>query len=216
MSGGGPGSAARRAGFAVMTVLALGVAGYAVVAYGFLPLGAAVHPDMRAAFEANRAALYAHVFGAVFAMALGPLQFVRGLRARRPALHRWTGRLYLGAGVLAGGLSGLVLALNAHGGAAGRAGFTALALAWLFTGLRAFLAIRSGEVAAHRRWMVRNFALTLAAVTLRLLVPAAVIAGLPFAPAYAAIAWACWVPNLVLAEWLFVRPRVALAAEVRA
>lgn len=216
MSGGGAGAAARRAGFAVMTVLALGVAGYAVFAYGFLPLGAVVHPDLRASFEANRAALYAHVFGAAFAMALGPLQFVRALRVRRPALHRWTGRLYLGAGVLAGGLSGLVLALNAHGGLAGRAGFTALALAWLFTGLRAFLAIRAGEVAAHRRWMVRNYALTLAAVTLRLLIPAALIAGAPFAPAYAAIAWLCWVPNLAVAEWLFVRPRVPLAEEVRA
>lgn len=216
MSAGGPGSAARRAGYATMTVLALGVAGYAVAAYGFLPLGAVVHPDLRPSFEAHRAALYAHVFGAVFAMALGPLQFARRLRARRPELHRWTGRLYLGAGVLVGGLSGLVLAVNAYGGAAGRAGFTALALAWLFTGLRAFLAIRAGDVAAHRRWMVRNFALTLAAVTLRLLIPAAMIAGAPFAPAYAAIAWLCWVPNLLAAELLFVRPRVPLASEVRA
>lgn len=49
--------------------------------------------------------------------------------------------------------------------------------------------------------MVRNFSLAFAAVMLRLYVPAAVLAGADFA--YAIIAWLCWVPNLVIAEWLF-------------
>jgi hypothetical protein len=38
----------RPAGFALLVVLSLGVAGYALGVYGFLPLGATVHPDMRA------------------------------------------------------------------------------------------------------------------------------------------------------------------------
>jgi len=59
----------RRAGHVTLAFLSLAVAGYALVVYGFLPLGAAVHPDLRAAFEANRVALYAHVFGASFALA---------------------------------------------------------------------------------------------------------------------------------------------------
>jgi hypothetical protein len=68
--------------------------------------------------------------------------------------------------------------------------------------LLAYLAIREGDVTRHRRWMVRNFALTFAAVTLRLYLPASAGAGLGFGPAYAAIAWLCWVPNLVVAEWI--------------
>ena len=56
--------------------------------------------------------------------------------------------------------------------------------------------------------MVRNFALTFAAVTLRLWLPASIVAGFPFELAYPVIAWLCWLPNLVAAELLFNRTRV--------
>jgi len=193
----------RLTGYIVLICLSLGVAGYAIVVYGFLPLGAALHPEMRATYEAHRAGIYLHVFAAAFALALGPFQFSTGLRARRPALHRWCGRIYLGVAVLVGGLAGLYMAMYAFGGLAAQLGFACLALAWLYTGLRAFLSIRTGDIAAHRRWMVRNFALTFAAVTLRLWMPGLVLSGVPFELAYPVIAWLCWVPNLVLAEWLF-------------
>jgi uncharacterized membrane protein len=192
-----------RPGFALMAFLSLGVAGYAIVVYGFLPFAVAVHPDMRAGFEAQRAAVYTHAFAAAVALALGPFQFSVRIRSRHLFLHRWLGRLYLGVGVLVGGISGLYMAAHAFGGPAARLGFACLALAWLYTGARAYLAIRARDIAAHRRWMVRNFALAFAAVTLRLWVPASFAAGLEFAVAYAVIAWLCWVPNVAAAElWL--------------
>lgn len=197
----------RPAGFALLVVLSLGVAGYAMGVYGFLPLGAFVHPDMRAAFEAHRTGIYVHVFAAAVALVLGPLQFSSRLRTARPGLHRWTGRIYLGVGVLLGGLAGLFMAVHAAGGPVSRLGFACLALAWLFTGFRAYRAIRAGDVASHRRWMVRNFALTFAAVTLRLWLPAFVASGIPFEMAYPGVAWLCWVPNLVAAELLLRRTR---------
>jgi uncharacterized membrane protein len=193
------------AAYAALILLSLGVAGYALVAYSLLPIGVTVHPDMRPAFEAQRAAIYTHVFAAAVALALGPFQFSARLRARRLALHRWLGRLYLGVGVLVGGVAGLFIAFHAFGGPVARTGFACLALAWLYTGYRAWRAIRARDVAVHRRWMIRNFALTFAAVTLRLLLPLPFAAGLDFATAYAAIAWLCWVPNLVAAEALFIR-----------
>jgi hypothetical protein len=49
--------------------------------------------------------------------------------------------------------------------------------------------------------MVRNFALTFAAVTLRLYLPAWMIAGVAFDVAYPLIAWLCWVPNLAMVAW---------------
>ncbi|HTO03553.1 MAG TPA: DUF2306 domain-containing protein [Opitutus sp.] len=58
----------------------------------------------------------------------------------------------------------------------------------------------------HRLWMVRNFALALAAVTLRLYLPASAVAGVRFEEFYPAIAWICWVPNLIVAEWFIKRP----------
>lgn len=189
------------AGWYAMALLAVGVAIYALGSYGFLPLGAAVHPDLRAAFEAHALGLYLHVFGACFALAIGPFQFLRPLRERLPALHRWMGLLYLSMGVLVGGLAGLYMSQFAFGGTPARLGFGVLALAWLYTGSRAYDAIRRREIAEHRRWMIRNFALAFAAVTLRLYVPLAVVSGVEFATAYAVIAWACWVPNLLVAEW---------------
>ncbi|HSD69532.1 MAG TPA: DUF2306 domain-containing protein [Woeseiaceae bacterium] len=194
--------------FAALAVLSIGVAGYALVVYGLTPLGAFVHPDMRSVFEANRLGIYAHVFASLIALALGPFQFHSGLRKRRISLHRWMGRVYLGIGVLIGGLAGLYMALHAFGGLAARLGFAGLAFAWLYTGLQAYLAIRGGQVALHRRWMVRNFALTFAAVTLRLYLPASAIAGIEFETAYPYIAWLCWVPNFVVVEIWFNRTRV--------
>jgi hypothetical protein len=191
---------------ATLVVLSLGVAGYAIAAYGFLPLGAAVHPGMRASFEAHRAGVYAHVFAAAVALALGPFQFFPNLRARHAPLHRAFGRIYLGVGVLVGGLSGLYLAFQAFGGPLARLGFGCLALSWLVTGAFAYRAILARDVPTHRRWMVRNFALSFAAVMLRLYVPGALVSGIAFESAYPVIAWACWVPNLVVAELWFVRP----------
>lgn len=189
----------------LLLVLCLAVSAYAVVAYSVLPVGALVHPDMQAGFAAHALALRVHIFGAAVAMALGPWQFSSRLRARRPRLHRLMGRAYLGIGVLVGGAAGLYVAQFAFGGPVARLGFAMLAGSWLFTGWRAYAAIRAGDVASHRRWMLQNFALTLAAVTLRIYLPLSMLAGLPYEAAYRAIAWLCWVPNLLIAEWYLMR-----------
>ena len=191
--------------FGLLIFLSLGVAAYAVVVYALLPLGGQVHPDMRAVFQAHPVGIYAHVFAAALTLAIGPFQFSSRLRARRPALHRGLGRVYLGVGVLVGGVAGLFMAVRAFGGWPSQLGFGLLAVGWLYTGLRAYLAIRAGQVAVHRRWMVRNFALSFAAVTLRLYLPGSMVSGLPFELAYPVIAWLCWVPNVVVAEWLLRR-----------
>ena len=56
--------------------------------------------------------------------------------------------------------------------------------------------------------MLRSYALTLAAVTLRLQIPASAVLGIPSPIAYQVISWACWVPNLLVAEW-WIRARYA-------
>ena len=192
-------------GRTVALLLIFGVALYAVLGYLLAPMGALVHPQMREAFIGNAQAIYVHVFAASVAMALGPFQFIAGIRTRHPRLHRWLGRIYLVVGVLIGGTAGLYIARDAFGGPVSVLGFTLLALLWLYTGYRAYATVRRGNFGGHRNWMVRNYALTLAAVTLRLYVPLSVVAGLEFGKAYPIIAWLCWVPNLALAEWRFIR-----------
>lgn len=190
----------RSIGQGLLFFLAFGVAGYAVFAYGFLPLGSLVHPDMKANFLAHSTGIYTHTFASIVALVLGPFQFSARLRQKHTDLHRWLGRSYLAVGVLVGGLSGLYMSRYAFGGSVARLGFAALAVSWLYTGIRAYLAVRRGAIAEHRKWMVRNYSLTFAAVTLRLYLPASMAAGIEFATAYPIIAWLCWMPNVVFAE----------------
>jgi uncharacterized membrane protein len=193
----------RAASIVLLYVLSLGVAAYALIGYGVLPLGSLVHPDMKTNFVANPLGVYLHVFAAAVALLFGPFQFSARLRGARTQLHRWMGRAYLGVGVVVGGLSGLYISQFAFGGIVAKLGFAALALCWLYTGFRAFHAIRRRAIEEHRKWMVRNFSLAFAAVMLRLYLPASVLAGAKFAVAYPIIAWLCWVPNLLIAEWRF-------------
>lgn len=183
--------------------LAIGVAGYAFFAYSVLPLGSLVHPEMKANFLVHSTGIYTHAFASSVALMLGPLQFSTRLRQKYTVIHRWFGRTYLSVGVMVGGLSGLYMSQYAFGGLYARLGFAALAGFWLYTGLRAYLAIRRGRIDEHRKWMVRNFSLTFAAVTLRFYLPASMAAGIEFAIAYPIIAWLCWLPNVVLAEWRY-------------
>jgi uncharacterized membrane protein len=185
-------------------LVAFGVAAYAIFAYAYLPLGSLVHPDMRLNFVAHKLGIYLHIFASAIALLLGPLQFSASIRANRPRLHRFIGRTYLIAGVVLGGFSGLYMALFAFGGLVAKLGFACLAIAWLFTGFCAYRAIRRGAVQAHRQWAIRNFSLTFAAVSLRIYLPSSLVAGIPFELAYPFIAWLCWVPNLLIAEWFFV------------
>jgi uncharacterized membrane protein len=191
----------RRTGLTVAFLLSFGVAAYAIAMYGFGPGAERLHPEMRAAFESHPIGIKTHIFASALALLLGPFQFSARLRLKRPALHRWLGRVYLGVAVSLGGAAGLYMSQYAFGGPFAKLGFAGLAIAWLFTGARAFMAARNRDFPSHRRWMIRNFALTFAAVTLRLYLPPVFIVGLPFATSYAIIAWLCWVPNLFVAEW---------------
>lgn len=200
---------ARRALWPLMAVLAVAVSFYAAALL--------FAPQLRPPFLRTSPlplALMVHFGGGALAMAAGPFQLRTGPRARRSPLHRLLGRAYVVA-ILASGVAGLAMAFVSQGGVPAHVGFGLLAVCWLATTIQAFLTIRRGEVLAHQRWMIRSFALTYAAVTLRLYLPLSVVVGIPFEVSYPVIAWACWVPNLLVAEWLFVprsRPRAVVAA----
>ena len=157
-------------------------------------------------------ALYAHLIGSLWALATGPFQLNARLRAASLARHRWIGRSYV-AGVLVGD-GALALAPFAETGAVARLGFATLGALWIAFTATAFVRIRNGDRTAHRRWIIRSYALTLAAVTLRAYLTFTGVAQVPFETAYPVIAWLCWIPNLIVAE-LVVRRRpadVAIAA----
>jgi uncharacterized membrane protein len=204
-------------GKGVILLLGLGVGGYAAYAYGFLPLGSLVHPQMGESFRIHYLGIYCHAFASVVAISFGPLQFSKRLRASRPNVHRWIGRLYLFIGVMLGGLSGLYMAVFAFGGPIAKVGFALLALTWLYSGYRAYAAVRQRRIDEHRRWMMRNYALTFSAVTLRLYLPLGGLAQIPFEVVYPTVAWLAWIPNLLIVEWIMQRgiPSGELATSTR-
>ncbi|WP_224277141.1 DUF2306 domain-containing protein [Streptomyces sp. LS1784] len=195
-----------RAGWAVMTVLSMLIVVISAKYISFDP--AVFFEHQRATYLSHEVPLYIHIFGAVTALAVGPWQFSTRLRERSPRRHRRIGVTYLLA-CLVGGVGALLLAPVAYGGAVAGLGFACLAVAWLVTGGAGLRAILDGRVIDHRRWMIRSFALTFAAVTLRLMLLAATAARLDFRTSYTAIAWLCWVPNLLLACWFTRRRPVA-------
>jgi uncharacterized membrane protein len=192
---------ARKAFWWLMMLLALLVSAYAL-ALVFLP--AARPPFVRERFAWAPLATYAHLLGGAVALAVGPFQFSTKLRARWLGLHRLLGRVYV-VGILSSGIGGFVIAFVSQGGVPAHFGLGCLALLWLITGAVSYRRAVTGNVARHREWMIRNYSLTLAAVTRRIYIPLSVIAGIPFEYAYPAITWLCWVPNLLIAEWMVMR-----------
>ncbi|PFG41460.1 putative membrane protein [Isoptericola jiangsuensis] len=214
----------------VLTLLCVTVAAVAVTPYLTASLDTLAADDvgLAAGYAARpavvRGVLLTHVVAGGVALLLSPVQLWPGLRRRVPAVHRWAGRVTVAA-ILVAGTAGIVLAPFNHAGPIGTAGFGLLGAAWVWTAWQGFRAIRAGDVAAHRRWMTRTFALTFAAVTLRLwtglLVGGQVMLldvdpAAAFDRAYALVPFGCWVPNLVVAELWLRRRGLSRAAAPRA
>jgi uncharacterized membrane protein len=153
-----------------------------------------------------------HIAGGIGALLAGPWQFSEKLRARALNLHRWLGRFYL-LEVALGSIAGFAMALVSEQGLPTHLGFGILAILWFVTGLQAYRLVRRGNIEAHRQWMIRNYALSLAAVTLRLYMPLMLaVLHWPFPRTYITVSWLCWVPNLLIAEWMVRRRQRLLAS----
>ncbi|MEM7115951.1 MAG: DUF2306 domain-containing protein [Chloroflexota bacterium] len=201
----------QKIGWGLMAFFAIGIALFALGQYG----GANpdnFFPQQRENYEANIVGLLIHIFGGAVALLLGPFLFLPATRQKkRLNWHRWLGRIYM-ISILFGGLSSFYIATFAHGGLPSTIGLMSLATLWLYTVGKAYTHIRNKDVQAHRRWMIRNYALTFSAVTLRLylglgtaLVMTTGLFSATFTDVYITTTWISWVPNLIFAEWLINR-----------
>ncbi|MFE6750706.1 DUF2306 domain-containing protein [Kitasatospora purpeofusca] len=212
-----------RSGWTVLLLLSVAITGWSVGQYatGSLQALAADKVGLAPTYAdrpvAVQAAFYVHIVTAGIALAVGPFQFVRAILRRFPRVHRWIGRGYVAA-VGLGSAAALVMSCFNSVAFAGFFGFGSLAVLWGWTTCRGYRAARAGDFAAHEAWMIRSFALTFAAPTLRLwfgvLILVQVLTGgaaggdveQMVGRAYAAVPFLCWLPNLVVAE-LMVRRR---------
>jgi uncharacterized membrane protein len=203
-------------GWVIMTLACVAIVGVTSRCLTFDP--EAYFPEQREPYLQHEFTLGVHVLSGIIVLLIGPLQFVRRLRRRFVRVHRFMGATYV-ASATALGVTGLILASTAYTGLVASAGFTVLDPAMLYTTWTAVRMIVAGRYGEHRRWMILSFSLILAGVMLRVWTPiydrlAAIgIVEFSFETAYAAIAWLCWVPNVLLAVWFTRHPaEVANAA----
>lgn len=118
-------------------------------------------------FEEHRRLTLLHIIPGVLFMVLGPLQFVPAIRAKYPAFHRWSGRVFLTASAVIGA-TGLVMASGQTvGGIDEKAAIFLFGTFFLVALAKALWHAMRGEFAQHREWMMRGYAVGLAVATIR-------------------------------------------------
>lgn len=154
-------------------------------------------------------AFYIHITSSLVCLIVGPLQFVPSWRKRYPMLHRKLGKAYVFTILFLAAPSGLYMGFYANGGVWAKLGFVILAVLWFITTYKAIKTAMQKDFVAHRKWMVRSYALVFSAVTLRVYMPLLTYfigeLGLPtMDPELAVIvtSWINWVPNLIVGELL--------------
>lgn len=158
-----------------------------------------------------------HVVPGGLFLLFAPLQFSSRVRTRNLALHRWSGRILLPlllATVLPGLFFGLVMPFGGLGEAIAIALFGVTLLSSIVV---AVVAIRRGQIARHREWMIRVFAFAIAISTIRIafgVIDAALTpSGYPPADQFVLSVWTGWIVTLAAAEgWIrYTRRRVTAA-----
>ncbi|MBV9241044.1 MAG: DUF2306 domain-containing protein [Acidobacteria bacterium] len=150
-----------------------------------------------------RTAFFVHVYMSIWVLLAGFTQFSERIRDYRPRLHRTLGYLYAIDVIFITGPAGLIMGFYANGGITSKTAFVTLAIGWVTATGLAVKKAKDGDYVAHRDWMIRSYALTLSALTLRAW-KWGINNSFDFPPmdVYRAVAWLGWVPNILLAECL--------------
>lgn len=151
-----------------------------------------------------KAAFYIHIFSSLVVLGSGIILFSKTVLRKMPRLHRITGKTYVGLVLLLSAPSGLIMGFFANGGWAAQLSFILLSPIWWWFTWKGYTTIRSGDIAAHRIWMYRSYAISLSAITLRIGQLILNTWGY-FDPEmqYVFLSWSSWIINLVILKTYF-------------
>jgi len=153
-----------------------------------------------------RIAFFIHVFSSIFLLFAGFTQFGMPANAFRLYLHRSIGKIYVFIILFFSGPAGFIMAIYANGGITSQIAFAILDLLWLYSTAKAWTSIRNHDLKRHKNYMLRSYALTLSAITLRAWKYLIVIFLHPHPmDVYRLVAWLGWLPNILFAEFLIYR-----------
>jgi uncharacterized membrane protein len=160
--------------------------------------------------------LLPHAFFGSLAMLLGAFQFSNRLRARYLKTHRALGYVYVFSVFIAGPLS---IPLTMKGGPSLVAAASVQSFGWMLTTAIALYCVRHGNIAQHRRWMIRSYPFAMVFTITRTIIPLPPIQRLGAdgakAVIWTVIALAAILPNILL-DWRAIAaptPSKAVAAD---
>lgn len=155
-------------------------------------------------------AYYSHVLVSALILVSGFFQ-VNAISRRWPSIHRALGYVYVMGILFFAAPGGLVMSLFINRGSIVLTSFFVQGTLWFVFTAIAFNRVRQHDIESHREWMWRSFALTLAAITLRIYIFIfSYSTDLSQPVAYSVLSWLSWVPNLLLVEWWLRRQRGVL------
>lgn len=111
---------------------------------------------------------YPHIILGMIALAIGPFQFTK-MGHRKNKVHKQLGKIYAAA-IFINVLVVPYIALFSTGGLSSGIAFLCLDAFWLFTTIMGILRIYQKNILAHKRWIMRSYAVTWVFVTFRLFV----------------------------------------------
>ena len=146
--------------------------------------------------------LVVHAFAGALAMSLGALQFSNRLRARYLEVHRTMGYIYV-VSVFISAPFAIPVAMKVASLSLVAAS-AVQSFGWMLTTAIALYCIRSGNVAQHRRWMMRSYPFAMVFTVARVIIPIPPIlrmgsTGIEIV-VWSTIALAALLPNILI-EW---------------
>ena len=148
-----------------------------------------------------KTAFYIHVFSAIIALFAGFTQFSKDFLKDHRKLHRIFGKIYVWNILIINFPAGMILAIYANGELLGKTAFILLDILWFYFTYKAFIYAHKKDFIAHKNNMMRSYALTFSAITLRTW--KVILSGtLNIEPTqlYIIEAWIGFVPNLIIIE----------------
>jgi uncharacterized membrane protein len=113
-----------------------------------------------------------HILPGALFLTLAAVQFMPSVRQKHLSLHRWSGSSLVVIGLIIG-ISALVMSYKMNiGGPNETAATTLYAIVFLICISKAYLFARRREIARHREWMIRAYAVALGVATTRPIVGA--------------------------------------------
>jgi uncharacterized membrane protein len=151
-------------------------------------------------------AFYTHVFSIISALLAGFTQFSAFILKKHRNIHRAIGKIYIYDVLFINFPATMIMAIYANGLLPAKTAFVILDCLWFWFTFKAVTEVKRGNIIAHKQYMMRSYALTLSAITLRSW--KIIISGVVYIDPlhlYMIDAWMGFVPNLLFAEWLIRR-----------